>query len=67
MVLANTDDCSNGDVRLQDGTHESNGRVEVCSNGIWTSVCSEGWSNFEAHVICKQLNFDFNGWLLAPE
>ena len=40
-------DCVDGDVRLQDGTDPSNGRVEVCQNGMWTSVCS---SQFDQNV-----------------
>jgi hypothetical protein len=45
-------------VRLRDGTHESNGRVETCQNGIWGSVCSDNmWDVHDAGVVCRQLNF----------
>ena len=51
----------NGEVRLQDGTDVSNGRVEICQNGIWGSVCSKGWDSFDASVVCRQLGYDIEG------
>ena len=56
-----TDDCLEGDVRIRDGTHPSNGRVDVCKNGIWGSVCFSGWSDNEAAVVCRHLGHDSNG------
>ena len=56
-----TDDCLEGDVRIRGGTHPSNGRVEVCKNGIWGSVCFSGWSDNEAAVVCRHLGHDSNG------
>ena len=55
------DDCVDGEVRLQDGTHTSNGRVEMCQNGIWGSVCSSGWDRIDASVVCRQLGYDTEG------
>ena len=49
-------------MRLRDGTHESNGRVETCQNGIWGSVCSDNmWDVHDAGVVCRQLNFTSDG------
>ena len=49
-------------MRLEDGTHESNGRVEICQNGIWGSICSDSmWGIEDATVICNQLNFTSDG------
>ena len=33
------------------------GRVEVCVNNAWSTVCHYGWSGTEARVACKQLGF----------
>ena len=51
--------CDNqeGDVRLRDGKGLHEGRVEVCHNGQWGTVCSEGWNNTDAGVVCRQLGF----------
>ena len=46
-------------MRLVDGTHISNGRVEICQIGIWGSVCSDGdWDVPDATVVCRQLGFE---------
>jgi len=55
------DDCEDGEVRLQDGTASSNGRVEVCQNGIWGSVCSSQWDDTDASVVCRELGYDPKG------
>ena len=50
-------DCSNGDVRLVNGTTLSEGRVEICYDGVWGSVCDSGWGDQDAAIVCLQLNF----------
>ena len=48
-------------MRLQDGTDRSNGRVEICQNGFWRSICNDGWDHIEASVVCKQLGYSTQG------
>ena len=48
-----------GDIRLVGGVDEFQGRVEVCSDaGIYSTVCSAGWDNRDAQVVCRQLGFN---------
>ena len=49
--------CTDGTVRLMNGTHANNGRVEVCHLGVWGSVCDDDWDVRDATVVCRQLNF----------
>lgn len=50
-----------GDVRLVDGVSMYEGRVEVCTNGEWGTVCWRNWNNQEAMVVCRQLGFYTDG------
>ena len=59
--------CAHGDVRLVDGSVPSEGRVEVCVNGQWGTVCVRGyryhWNEINTDVVCKQLGYH-NGELV---
>ena len=47
----------NGDVRLAGGQNSSEGRVEVCYEEVYGTVCSNGFSIQEASVVCRQLGY----------
>ena len=53
--------CFDGVVRLVDGSDNLEGRVEVCVDGFWSSVCDQSWSTNDATVACKQLGFSSIG------
>ncbi len=50
-------DCIEGALRLVDGSSHNEGRVEVCSNGRWGTVCGDGWTEREAALVCSRLGY----------
>ena len=55
------DACTNGDVRLFGGKGNYEGRVEVCSDGVWGTICHDLWDQKDAVVVCRQLNLTYQG------
>ena len=49
--------CENGDVRLMGGGSDREGRVEICINSRWGTICDDQWDSNEASVVCQQLGF----------
>ena len=54
-------DCVDGDTRLVDGTNPLEGRVEICFNDAWGTVCDNAFSSADAEVVCRALGEPFNG------
>ena len=53
--------CTHGNVRLVGGSNQYEGRVEVCINGNWHSVCDDDWEGPDATVVCRQLGYSYTG------
>lgn len=52
IVTAN---CEDGEVRLVGGETQYEGRVEMCINRVWGTLCSRNWNWRESNVVCRQL------------
>ena len=52
--------CPQGAIRLQGGNATS-GRVEICNNNIWGTVCDNIWGTQEAQVVCSDLGYETTG------
>ena len=37
------------------------GRVEICLNYVWGTICDDSFSNVDAEVVCRKLNYSTEG------
>ena len=47
-----------GATRLKDGITSRDGRLEICFDGYWGSVCNRGWTQNNGLVACRQVGYE---------
>lgn len=55
--------CLDGGLRLLDGPTPDamEGRVEICFDNVYGSICHDLWNDPDARVVCTQLGFNSEG------
>ena len=57
MPLINLASCTDGQLRLVEGSYEDRGRVEICSHRRWETLNYYQWTRSAARVACNELGF----------
>ena len=53
--------CTPGQLRLMGGSLPNEGRVEICIDIAWGTVCDDHWDNTDSTVVCQQLGYSTQG------
>ena len=61
MFLDTSSSCPYGAIRLVDGPSPYEGRVEICINNVWGTICDDDWGAADAEVACHQLGYATEG------
>ena len=66
--LTSGSDCMNGELRIGDSVEFAvgseltvGGRLEMCYQGVWGTLCDDHWEIRDAVVACRQLGHKTEG------
>ena len=49
--------CATGSIRLVGGSEQYEGRLEVCIDEVWGTICDDAFDSMDAGVACAQLGY----------
>ena len=49
--------CLDASIRIVGGTNGREGRVEIMYQGIWGTICDNGWDDIDATVVCREMGY----------
>ena len=53
--------CMDGQLLLFNGSNAMEGRVEICYNDTYGTICDDKWDILDARVACKKLGYNSTG------
>lgn len=53
--------CTSGDIHVSGGLSSSYGRVDLCVNQTWGTLCDSSWTDTAASVVCRQQGYSQYG------
>ena len=65
--------CTDGEIRLVGGSKSYEGRVEICVNNVWGTICygnsrysyRDYWGQSDGMVVCRQLGHQELGKIVS--
>ena len=60
-LIITTVPCISGQLRLAGGNFPNEGRVEICMNNVWGTVCDDSWGSADAAVVRRELGYSTQG------
>ena len=61
LFLHSENNCDDGDLRLIGGLVDSEGTVEICQSGGWSSLCPRNWGYQDKLMVCNKLQLPTDG------
>ena len=61
LLLLHSASCTVGQVQLVGGGIANEGRVEICIDNEWGTVCDDSWGSADATVVCRELGYSTQG------
>ena len=61
LLIIDPTGCKEGSTRLVRGYLQQEGRLEICLNGVWSSICDTGFDQSDGLAACTGLGYDVAG------